>query len=1024
MSFSGDGRPDFAMLDADMLYVLKSRGGGHGHRQAHPASNGHQRSDTYDRPSAWDHQQAALKRRRKLEGSTLKSAARACKTAAWLAAAILWIAGTGVARAQMSLPGNFDVAVTGAATYSVPIAAPPGTAGMVPALTLDYGSQQGNGLVGTGWALGGLPAVIRCPRTIAEDGITGGVSYDANDRFCLGAERLFAINGGTYGADGTEYRTEIESFNRVISHGSAGNGPAWFEVHTKSGQVMEFAHTADSQVLAQGKTTARLWALDKLSDSTGNYLTVTYTDDTANGQFYPSRVDYTGNAAAGLATYNSVQFTYAARPDAIVLYQAGSIIRTTQRLSEVKSFAGSTLVTDYKLAYQQSPSSQASELTSITLCVGDGSCLPATTFVWTNGGSGTPTPRFTTLSGDDFGAPPSNNWIFVTGDFNGDGKTDFAMLGGTPASQASQLFVFMSNGDGTFNVTFKTLSGDNLGEPPSANWITIVGDFNGDGKTDFAMLGGTPASQASQLFVFLSNGDGTFNVTFKTLSGDNFGEPPSANWDLITGDFNGDGRTDFALLGGVANGASQLFVFTSNGDGTFATTFTTLGCCVFGEPPHNNWYITTGDFNGDSRTDFLMLGGTPSSQASQLFVFLSNGDGTFTIKFTTLSGDNLGLPSTDNRWSMMTGDFNGDGKTDVAMMGGTTGASQLFVFTSNGDGTFTTAFTTLGCCVFGMPPTNNWYITTGDFNGDGKTDIAMLGGTPASQASQLFMLLSNGDGTFAISETTLSGDNFGTPSTNGLWNVVTGDFNGDGKTDFLTLGGVASGASQLFMFLATGPVPDLLSSITTGLGAATQITYQPLTNPAVYKKDSGATYPTMEFEGPMYVVSRVEAANGVGGNYSTTYTYEGQRLYVQGIGFLGFRVVTATDPQTGIVKTTTFTQGIPAGFPRPNLVAKVAQSLNGQVLNQTTNTYGDVKLDTTRYFVFLQQSVTSSSDLDGSALPTITTTYQYDAFGNATNVVVATPDGASKTTTNTYTNDTTNWFLGRLTNATVTSNLP
>ena len=76
----------------------------------------------------------------------------------------------------------------------------------------------------------------------------------------MDGERLVAISG-SYGADGTEYRTEIDSYNKIISHGTAGTGPAWFEVHTKSGQVMEFGHTTDSLVLAQGKTTARSWGV-------------------------------------------------------------------------------------------------------------------------------------------------------------------------------------------------------------------------------------------------------------------------------------------------------------------------------------------------------------------------------------------------------------------------------------------------------------------------------------------------------------------------------------------------------------------------------------------------------------------------------------------------------------------------------------------------------------------------------------------------------------------------------------------
>jgi hypothetical protein len=107
-----------------------------------------------------------------------------------------------------------------------------------------------------------------------------------------------------------------------------------------------------------------------------------------------------------------------------------------------------------------------------------------------------------------------------------------------------------------------------------------------------------------------------------------------------------------------------------------------------------------------------------------------------------------------------------------------------------------------------------------------------------------------------------------------------------------------------------------------------------------------------------------------------------------------------------------------------------AQTLN-QVssTHQVTNAAGASSVSTPSgtsapYRVSLQQSVSSSSDLDGSAPPTVTAGYQYDPFGNATLITVSTPDGASTVTSNTYTNDTANWYLGRLAGASVTSTLP
>src|ERR1700719_1738654 len=299
----------------------------------------------------------------------------------------LLIASLPNAMAQMTVPGGFAVTSSGGANYKIPIVAPPGTAGMVPSLSLEYSSENGgnaNGwlrarLVGVGWSLAGLSAIARCPQTVAQDGVLVAVTYSPSDRFCLEGQRLIAINGA-YGADGTEYRTEIESFSQIFSHGTAGNGPAWFEVHTKSGQVLQFGHTTDLRIVAPDAATARSWGVNRVSDTKGNYFTVSYTTDTPNNQTYPSRIDYTANDGASLAPYNSVRFIYAFRSDITPIFQAGLLMQMTMKLPNVQTYAGSTLVADYRLLYQTSSATGRSQVFSVTLCGGSGSCLRPTTF--------------------------------------------------------------------------------------------------------------------------------------------------------------------------------------------------------------------------------------------------------------------------------------------------------------------------------------------------------------------------------------------------------------------------------------------------------------------------------------------------------------------------------------------------------------------------------------------------------------------------------------------------------------------
>lgn len=877
----------------------------------------------------------------------------------------------------------------------------------MPSLSLDYNSQGGNGILGIGWSLGGLPSIGRCPRTLVQDGVAGAVNYDANDRFCMEGQRLIVINNGTYGADGAEYRTEIESFSRIISHGVAGTGPAWFEVHTRSGQIMQFGNTTDSRVLAQGKTTARNWALNQLADTKSNYLTVTYTADTANGQVYPAHIDYTGNATANLAPYNSVQFVYAARPDIVPAYQAGSLLQLTSRLTDIKTYAGAALVSDYKFTYQQGATSNVSEVSAISVCGPSGACLPATGLQWANGGG-------TTFSGTAIGIP--NGWNFgsnpmmvgsppgpggmaytpIFSDFNRDGKSDFLLLNGPT------LYSFLSNGDGSYaTIASNAPNGWNFGASPEANFTFITGDFDGNGQTEFAAIGG------GYVYVFMGNGDGTFTgTTYACPNGWNFGNPPSTAYVPVAGDFNSDGRTDFLMLSG-----SYLYVFLSKGDGTFNAFMTTINNgWNFSGTPASTFTPISGDFNGDGKADFLMMGG------QNLYEFLGNGDGTFTYTTIAIStGWNFGNPPAQG-FMPIVGDFNGDGNSDWLMLQG----GYLYEFQSKGDGTFNylTIALTNGWN-FGNPASASFMSVPGDFNGDGKADFAMIGGN----GPYIYQFLGNGDGTFRFNTLAMPNSwNFGAPPTANYWPLY-GDFNGDGKTDFALMDG-----THVYTVLNNAGVGDMISGITGGLGTSTAITYASLSNASVYTKDTTGAYPLVNLQAPLYVASRVDTSNGVGGTYSSTYTYAGAKADLSGRGFLGFRQVTVNDLQTGISDTTIYRQD----FPYLGLAASTTRTRGTQTLGQSTNTYqftnnsgaATVGITSAPYQVNLSQNVASGNDLDGSALTTVTTANVYDAYGNATKVTVSTPDGYSKTATNSYVNDVTNWYLGRLTRASVTNVAP
>lgn len=281
-----------------------------------------------------------------------------------------------------------------------------------------------------------------------------------------------------------------------------------------------------------------------------------------------------------------------------------------------------------------------------------------------------------------------------------------------------------------------------------------------------------------------------------------------------------------------------------------------------------------------------------------------------------------------------------------------------------------------------------------------------------------------------------------TNSEDTLVTAVVADWNNDGAQDFW-LKKPSGDMEETFSY-----VPEEINSVTNGLGVTTTVNYAPLNqNSPFYQKCStsgtyycGTAYPTQNLDGPFYVVKSVNSGNGIGGTYTSTYVYRAAQADLHGRGFLGFAQVTVADSQTGIVQTTTYGQA----FPFTGIILTQTKVSGSVTLNSTVNTYGQVSLGTgtdgvSRYFVELQNKIVASNDLNGSAMPTTTVTFTYDCdtdsacagssptgYGNATEVAASLSDGSSKTTINTYANDTSNghWYLNRLLTSDVLSIVP
>ena len=882
-------------------------------------------------------------------------------------------------------PGSFRVNESGAANYTIPIQVPPGTAGLEPKLALTYNSKGGNGLLGMGWGLSGLSAIARCPRTVVQDTVKSGIKYDSNDRFCLDGQRLVLVAAASYGADQAGYRTERETFTKVISNGQVpapGSGPQWFQVWTKSGQIMEYGRTEDSRIEAQGKTTVRLWALNKISDRKGNYLTITYVEDNPNGDFYPQKIEYTGNTGAGTPPYASVQFTYPSlnRPDIAPAYVGGSVVKTTKRLTNIKTYAGTTLVRDYQLAYDNASSTARSRLTSLTECDGSTVCLAPTTFEGQKDVDANGIFTYWTRTTSSASIGGTNSFRHYFADVNGDGKADMIQV----ANHFDQGWIGLSNGDGTFQ--HWTSDSPNIGRVSA--YAHYFADVNGDGKADLIQVSSGP----NLGWVALSNGTG-FNYWTPSSPTPNAGATSSYTHYFV--DVNGDGCADWIQ---VANTIDHGWIGLSNCDGTF--NYWTSDSASIG---NNNGYAHYfADVNGDGCTDWIQVAGAFNMD----WVGLSNCDGTF--NFWTSSSANAGATNASpDRYTHYFADVNGDGRADWIQV--QNNSNRGWVGLSKGDGTFD--YWTSSSDFVGATGAYSHHFA--DVNGDGRADWIQI----KRSVNSGWVGLSKGDGTFDY-WTSFSTD---VGATDGFTHYFV-DVDGDGLADWIQ---VVHDTSIGYVGLAKGPVPDFLTRVTYGLGPVTSISYKPLTDNSVYAKHGDSVYPIIDLKLPLYVASSASTSDGIGGSNVTTYFYEGLKAHQQGGGLLGFALVSSVDAQ-GIATRKSFRQDYPfQGLPL--LVAKAQNNAAAWSINQISNTW-TVSLtpnSTGKYHrCDLTQSVERGFDLNGAELPFVTTRSTYDTFGNASGITVTASDGFARSTANDYFNDSTNWLLGLLRRSQVTSTAP
>jgi RHS repeat-associated protein len=889
---------------------------------------------------------------------------------------LLWAVDSSLARetdenrSMGSVSGGVNVdPSTGIATASIPIDVPPGRNGMQPSISLVYESGGGNSWVGMGWKLE-HQGIFR------QD--TFGVSYTNNVGPNAFLVKMAGLRGDLVEAPGLpgEWRAKFEGgFSRIQQIGS-GSTMYWIAT-SRDGRKFYFGRTAASRLADPSDATKIFaWCLDKVADLDGNYMELTYWGDPTNNQGYLDQISYGGHDGTGGVTpkvhTHVIKFYRDAgtRPDQPEMYVANYRMKTKYLLKTIEVKANGNPVRAYELNYTVSPATSRSRLASVKQHGKDAG-------VDASGGitPGTSLPATTfSYSADSQIFTDGNAWR--TGWCSGGTAYSGADFNGDGkqdiwcVNSLAVTQVLLSNGSGGFS---------SWAPDTSQTAAQLAADITGDGKSDI-------------LYVFVQFyqcpplpticGRSQYNVAVSNETGASTGAV-WANLDVPLvpqlGDFNGDGKADLFLP--VAN-----TVRLSTGS-SFSGSFWSL----------NNWCVggtnRIADFTGDGRADLSC-----NNSAGTISVATSTG--------ASFVGGGVWISSWCGSGQFDIADFNGDGKQDLSChpIDGTT---KIALSTGS-------AFVDGGNWVTGFCATGKF--GTGDFNGDGKQDVYCHQSDGTTQVA-----LSTGMA-FTAPSTWLS-----SWCTTGTFGV--GDFTGDGKTDVYCFNG---GTVSVARSGAGLTAPDLLTSVSNGMGGTTSIAYTPST-----------TFQNTRLPFPLHVAISSTSSDGNGTVTTTSYAYKDGFYHLGEREFRGFNYVKVTGPAgpngERSYAETWFHQGndlVPPVTDPPNADVAIGYMKGKSYRTRTVdaNTPSKIYSETiTNYLAdgdnqapWFNPFAQVVNKIDNAAKETKIVYVSYDAYGNVTREDQYGDATGNNTVTNddrtlvrTYANNTTAWLLGFPTGETI-----
>jgi hypothetical protein len=423
-----------------------------------------------------------------------------------------------------------------------------------------------------------------------------------------------------------------------------------------------------------------------------------------------------------------------------------------------------------------------------------------------NGGSMTATMAATSANVIINGETTNNYFgnAMVVGDFNSDGKTDLTIGAYGYGTNIGRVYILYSQ-NGLVDLS-KGITGEAAG---NFSCSMVTGDFNVDGLVDLAVAARGYVANTGRAYIFYNDGSivNTAGVADVIITG----EGGLFGISMTTGDFNADGKTDLAVGAYTAASNGRTYIF-NGGSMTATMTAGFANVIIESEGGLLGISMTAGDFNADGKTDLAVGAYTYGGNTGRAYIF--NG-GSMSSYMLSTSANVIITGEGGNFGGMMNaGDFNADGKTDLAVAANTyTSTGRAYIF-NGGSMTATMAAASANIIITGETTSNfGVFITTGDFNADGKTDLVVSATTYSANAGRAY-IFNGGSMTATMAAASANIIITGETTSNFGYGLASGDFNADGKTD-LAVGayGFSGNIGRAYIFSNTATMSALSNAI-------------------------------------------------------------------------------------------------------------------------------------------------------------------------------------------------------------------